>query len=275
MCSFLSGFLTYSVESQMRCVVSCPCFVQVSRISPTSSDANNTTVRATAFIVRAVTIGSDSAGRHFGLLVGVNIRFDVGFPALLYLRLSLLCTRLTTIGVIPDCSVNIDAYMAAWGFFRLVAIMAMVAGVAGMPCLQSSNPHAVDFDNLAQKASATIFLILTALQAYQTLILTLLTWARVSSAARDPPRPLPEIKPQHCYIFCVISLLLLTREASATAMAMSNAAKLHNEHFWYPVSYEQIFQVKTNPAISSHLHDDRCIICCCVHHRSPQCPPIA
>lgn len=54
-------------------------------------------VRVTAFILRAVLAGSDSAGQDVGLLIGETIVYSVGFFGLLYSAYNLVLDRYVTL----------------------------------------------------------------------------------------------------------------------------------------------------------------------------------
>ncbi|KAF8890162.1 hypothetical protein BD779DRAFT_290970 [Infundibulicybe gibba] len=197
-------------------------------------------IRATAFIIRMVVIGSDSAGRHFGLLVGANVLFDgVAFPALLFPATLFVVYRLSGLDYGEhenDGSTGAIGCLTIYGVIPFAMIAATMFGAGGVP-QQSSDPHAVDFENPPRKASAIILFVLTVLQACETVRLTRLTRARVLSAQDSneayPWTVSPETK-YECYTICVISLLLLIHEAFATALAMGDTAKLLDERLWYP-----------------------------------------
>ncbi|KAF8888342.1 hypothetical protein BD779DRAFT_1800329 [Infundibulicybe gibba] len=169
-----------------------------------------TIVRVTAFIIRAVLSGSDSVGHNLNLLIGDEIHFGVGFAGLLYSSYTLVLDRM----LLSDSSKPTGAItrLIVNRIFRVAMIAAVALGIADPPdsqhrCLPRP----------------------TILQAYQTLRVV-----RAESGAYRRGNESWGVK-HGGYILCAISLLLLIREAFATATS-SDAAKQNSEHFWYPLT---------------------------------------
>ncbi|KAF8888344.1 hypothetical protein BD779DRAFT_1524935 [Infundibulicybe gibba] len=204
-------------------------------------------IRVTAFIIRAVLAGSDSAGHNLGLLIGDEILFGVGFAGLLYSAYTLVLDRM----LLSDSSKPtgmIASLTANRRIFRLAMTAAVALGIAGASNAQSSDPHTANVGKTLRIVGTIIFLVLTVLQAYQTLRVVRAECEDTSCRHHSPPLNKVVFVAgayrqggeswgvRHgSYILCAISLLLLIREAFATATS-SNAAKQNNEHLWYPLS---------------------------------------
>ncbi|KAF8890154.1 hypothetical protein BD779DRAFT_1671502 [Infundibulicybe gibba] len=182
-------------------------------------------IRFTAFTIRAILAGPGPTSHNLSLLIGDEILFDVGFFVLLYSTYTLALD----IAVTSD---NVYLFINL-RLFRFAMVVAVALGITGVIQSQSTNPHTVDLGRIFQKASTTIFLVLTVLQAY---LMVRVAWTEISLrvGADNHEYEFWGVK-YGCYIRCTISLLLLVREAFATATVMSDMAKLHNEHFWYPL----------------------------------------
>ncbi|KAF8876265.1 hypothetical protein BD779DRAFT_171071 [Infundibulicybe gibba] len=187
-------------------------------------------IRIAAFIIRAILAGSDSAGHNLSLLIGDEILFSVGFFGLLYSAYTLVLDRML-LSDSPKPTGVIGRLTANRRLFRVAMLVAVALGIFGVSQSQSSDPHTMDLGKTFRKASTIIFLILTVLQAYQTLRLA---QVEISSAGAYKHDNESWGMKHGSYILCAISLLLLIREAFATA-TMSDTAKQNNEHFWYPL----------------------------------------
>ena len=60
-------------------------------------------VRVTAFVMRAVLAGSDTAGTNLGLCIGESVVYSVGFFGLLYSVYTLVLDRYATLKI---CDLN-------------------------------------------------------------------------------------------------------------------------------------------------------------------------
>ncbi|KAF8890161.1 hypothetical protein BD779DRAFT_1671507 [Infundibulicybe gibba] len=192
-------------------------------------------VRVTAFIIRTVVAKSNSAGHHLGLVVGDEILFDVGFAVLLYSTyvLSLRVLAIEGSGIFINANIIDVPLVVIRGLFEFAMIAAVALSIIGVIQSHSTNPHTVDLGRNLQKASTIIFLVFAVLQAYLTLrLLWALTSPRVGVVEGD--RGPQGMEYYGYYIRCAISLLLLMREAFATA-TRNDTAKFNNENFWYPL----------------------------------------
>ncbi|KAF8888345.1 hypothetical protein BD779DRAFT_1524940 [Infundibulicybe gibba] len=176
-------------------------------------------IRITAFIIRAVLAGSDSAGHNLGLLIGDEILVSVGFAGLLYSAYTLVLDRM----LLSDSSkpTGMIARLAADRIiFRVVMIVAVALGF--------SDPHTANGGKILRIVSTVTLLVFTVLQAYLTLRVV-----RAECAYRQSDESWG--MKHGSYILCAISLLLFIREAFTTATS-SDVARQNNEHLWYPLS---------------------------------------
>jgi len=75
-------------------ILSLFCASEPSKVSPSVQETDRSLlVRVTAFVMRAVLAGSDSAGTDFGLFIGESIVYSVGFFGLLYSVYTLVLDR--------------------------------------------------------------------------------------------------------------------------------------------------------------------------------------
>jgi hypothetical protein len=132
--------------------------------------------------------------------------------------------------------------------FRAAILIALILGIASSSSTNSNGSSSTTTDTL-HVASTIIFLVVTVLQAVQTIFLAN---KRVSGTLSFliyiVPKTHFSVQGQNKYfnqgnnsigvrygnyILLMISLLLVVREAFATA-TVKNTAKQDNEHFWYP-----------------------------------------
>ncbi|KAK0183703.1 hypothetical protein F5146DRAFT_940729, partial [Armillaria mellea] len=106
--------------------------------------------------------------------------------------------------------------------FRFALSAGVALGIAGITT--ESNDPTSSTGSALRKASVIIFLVLTILQAYQTIVLV--------RREMDDGQSFGE---KHgSFILCAISVLLIVREAFLTA-TISNTKTASNEHFWHPL----------------------------------------
>ncbi|KAG5652320.1 hypothetical protein H0H81_005433 [Sphagnurus paluster] len=181
-------------------------------------------IRIAAFIIRAVLAGSGSAGRSLGLLIADEVLFGVGFFGLLYSAYTLVLDRWSLTAMLPSRD---RTSLMKRRIFRLALTIAVALGIAGTSQATSNQPHK---GNSLRIAADIIFLILTVILAYQTLLLSCLE-IRESESYRSS---YSLGKHYGAYILCVIALLLLVREGFSTAMVFDYATQ-YNEKLWYPL----------------------------------------
>ncbi|KAF8890156.1 hypothetical protein BD779DRAFT_1469480 [Infundibulicybe gibba] len=188
------------------------------------------TIRATAFTIRAVAARLDSVGHNSSFLLGDEILFNAGFFVLLYT----LASNVQTASDAPVPAGIINIFLAVC--WKLSVSTGMAFGIASIIQSRSINPGTVNLGKNLQKASTITSLVLTVLQ---TSLMLRIAWAEISIRVDADNRECGSWGVKYgCYIRCVISLLLLVREAFATAAIMNDtlaAQLLNNEHFWYPL----------------------------------------
>ncbi|KAF8233413.1 hypothetical protein L208DRAFT_1395915 [Tricholoma matsutake] len=186
------------------------------------------TIRITAFTMRALLAGSTSAGGNFKLLIANQVLAAVGFFSLLYSGYTLVLDRELLTGVKAGGDGIFGTVIRLVGDKRLyhVELVAGVGlGIAGATQASASNPTN---GMTLRKASTVVFLLLTVLLGFRTILL-----ARVEIMLTDPAREKGESK-RSALVLCLIATILLVREVYATA-TMGNLVKQGNEPLWYPL----------------------------------------
>ncbi|KAJ6612704.1 hypothetical protein B0H10DRAFT_2222894 [Mycena sp. CBHHK59/15] len=186
------------------------------------------TIRITAYTIRALLAGQESLGENLSLLIADEILFGVGFFGLLYSAYTLVLDRESLLDV-PKRTGIISRLTRSRRIFRLAMTIAIVLGITGTSEATSSNPSTVSTAHTLRKISTIIFLVLTVLQAYQTMILVRSERSVGFKNGND------SWGAQHGgYILYIISLLLLVREAFLIA-TIGNQTRQNDEAFWYPL----------------------------------------
>ncbi|KAF8809296.1 hypothetical protein BYT27DRAFT_7254796 [Phlegmacium glaucopus] len=188
------------------------------------------TIRVVAFVMRAVLAGSASAGESIKVLIADEALFAIGYFSLLYSAYSLVLDRILLSNESSTPSHPILRLTQNRRVFRLAIMIALILGIVSSSTTTSNGTSTTNTS--LHIASTVIFLIVTALQAIQTIILAS---QGVSARSQYFVRGEGTIGVRYGnYILVIISLLLLVREAFATA-TVKNSAKQNNEHFWYPL----------------------------------------
>lgn len=170
--------------------------------------------------------GVNSAGENLNLLIADQVLFGVGFFGLLYSAYTLVLDRWLLVDPHKSRTGLISRVMKNRRLFRVILIAAVALGTAGAVQATSANPKTGDS---LRVASTAIFLVLTVLTAHQTLHLA---QAELNYDAVDSTGPIGRV--YGAYILVIIALLLLVREAFATA-TVKNLAKQYDERLWYPL----------------------------------------
>ncbi|KAG6909394.1 hypothetical protein DXG01_000695 [Tephrocybe rancida] len=182
-------------------------------------------IRITAFIIRSILAGSESAGETLDLYIADQVLFGVGFFGLLYSAFTLVLDRWQLSNAPSDQSamrITQDRRL-----FRVVMLVAVILGIIGATKADDTDP---ENGKTYKIASTVIFLVLTILMAIQALRLTLFERKLGYKASGER-----SLGGEHgVYILCGIALFLLVREVFATA-TLGSASKQNNEHLWYPL----------------------------------------
>ncbi|PBK70159.1 hypothetical protein ARMSODRAFT_974644 [Armillaria solidipes] len=183
--------------------------------------------RVTAFTIRAVLIGSDSAGENLGLYIADQVLFGIGFFGLLYAAYTLVLDR-ELLSDVPLGKGPISRLARNRRIFRFSLSAGVALGIAGITT--EANDPTSSTGSALRKASVIIFLVLTVLQAYQTIVLV----RREMDDDYHTVHAKAFGEKHGSFILCAISVLLIVREAFLTA-TISNTKAAANEHFWYPL----------------------------------------
>lgn len=188
-------------------------------------------VRIAAFVLRALLASVAEDGQNLQLFIAYEILYNVGFFGLLYSAYTLVIDR----GLISDAPLPngpISMITRRRPIFRIMLAAAVGVGITGViESAVGTTQHTVDIGNTLRKVALYMFLILCILVAFQTIILVRVTTTygthKVSDGAFGARHGI--------YILCLISLLLLARQAFFVA-TVNNAAKQNDENLWYPLA---------------------------------------
>ncbi|KAF8809297.1 hypothetical protein BYT27DRAFT_7187992 [Phlegmacium glaucopus] len=186
------------------------------------------TVRIAAFVMRAVLAGT-SAGESLKVLIADEALFGIGYFSLLYSAYSLVLDEIVLSNESSTPSHPLLRLTQNRRLFRSTLVIAVVLGVVSFSFTKSTPTTK---ETSLHIASTVIFVVVTALQAIQTIMLAS---HGVSARSQYYVGSKGSIGVRYGnYILVIISLLLLVREAFAIA-TVKNSAKQNNEHFWYPL----------------------------------------
>jgi len=115
--------------------------------------------------------------------------------------------------------------------FRAALMAALIIGIVGVSNATSSHSSTANTGSTLRKVSAVLFLVLTALQALNTVYLVRLELS--DQGIRFPQHAQFGAK-SGSSILALISVLLLIREIFVVA-TINNLKTANNEHFWYPL----------------------------------------
>ncbi|KAF8179636.1 hypothetical protein BJ912DRAFT_982311 [Pholiota molesta] len=186
------------------------------------------TIRIGAFILRAILISMDSVGKSLAALIADEVQFGVGYFGLLYSSYTLVLD-LEILQNRPQSSNPLVRLTKNRLFFRIGLFVAVVLGILSAKEI-SSNGTISHTGNIEHIVSTILFLVLTLLQAFQTVVL-----ARAEHSTIGERRNNETFGSRHSMtILSAGALLLVVRELFYTATIV-NTAKQNNEHFWYPL----------------------------------------
>ncbi|KAH7924096.1 hypothetical protein BV22DRAFT_1130132 [Leucogyrophana mollusca] len=187
-------------------------------------------VRIAAFVLRALLAGVTSDGKNLTLFITFEILYNVGFFGLLYSAYTLVLDRgLLSDAPLPDGPIS--RITRRRQLFRIALMAAVAVGITGAIEATSSSASSRSTGTTLRKVAIYIFLVLCILVAFQTILLvrsgSMYGSYKVSNGAFGSTYGI--------HILCLISLLLLAREAFFTATS-NNSAKQNDENLWYPLS---------------------------------------
>jgi len=185
-------------------------------------------IRVAAFITRTLLAGT-SLSSSLSLLIANQVIYSVGFFGLLYSAYTLVLDRELLAGK-PVSGGIIAKITRNRSIFRLTLTAAVALGITGScEAALSSKQSDITLGHNLRTASTAIFLVLTVLLTYQTILLT-----KAETEYSDYSRgPQSFGAKRGVYVLLFISVLLLTREAFLIGTS-GDLTKQDNEHFWYP-----------------------------------------
>lgn len=188
-------------------------------------------IRVAAFIIRAVLAGSTKAGETLGLVIADEILSQVGYFSLLYSAYTLVLDR-TLLSDLQAANHPILRITQAKKLFRLVLTAGVVIGIVAASRTTSAGPSNTSSTKALRITSVAIFLVLTVVQAIQTVVLAT---SSVSAQSEYYKRGKDSLGIRHGnYILVIISVLLMIRELFLIS-TVTNVTKQYNEHLFYPL----------------------------------------
>ncbi|GJE94631.1 hypothetical protein PsYK624_108020 [Phanerochaete sordida] len=190
-------------------------------------------IRITAFTLRAILAGSDTAGENINVYIAESVIYSVGFFGLLYSAYTLVLDRIDMLRVRPMISDGpLGIVMRVIGnrrIIRLVLTVAVALGIAAGSMTNSSKQSTLNTAASLRKASVYIFLVVCAclvLVAGQLTVEEMMSRRSVDG---------PVGRKYRIFVLLAIALLCLLRE-SFYAATLSNLSQQNNAHLWYPLS---------------------------------------
>ncbi|KAG9315664.1 hypothetical protein JVU11DRAFT_3310 [Chiua virens] len=186
-------------------------------------------IRITAFVLRAVLADVASAGENLNLLITFEIIYNVGFFGLLYSAYSLVMDwgRLSDLPL-PDGPIS--RLTSRPMLFRIALVGAVTLGITGaVYSALGTTTSSRNTGDALRTAATIVFLVLCILVAFQTVLL-------VRAMARYGSYKLGDAgfgATYGIYVLCIISLLLLIREAFFVGTS-NDLTRQNNENWWYP-----------------------------------------
>jgi len=187
------------------------------------------TIRVAAFVMRAVLAGVASAGQNLNALVAFEIIYNTGFFGLLYSAYTLVLDR-GQLSDLPLPDGPISRLTRRPLLFRIALVAAVSIGITGaVQSATGSTQSTIDTGDTLRKVAIYIFLVLCILVAFQTILLvrTIASYGayKMSSTGFGATYGI--------HILCVISILLLIREAFFAGTS-NNLTRQNDENWWYP-----------------------------------------
>jgi len=186
-------------------------------------------IRTAAFVLRAFLAGVATDGQNLNLLITFEIIYNVGFFGLLYSAYTLVLDRGRLSDLpLPDGPISMITRRPM--LFRIALAAAVAIGITGaIESATGSTESTVNTGNTLRKIAIYIFLVLCILVALQTILLV-----RTMASYGTYKTPNGGFGATYgIHILCIISLLLLAREAFFTATS-NNLTKQNDENWWYP-----------------------------------------
>ncbi|KAF9557577.1 hypothetical protein CPC08DRAFT_774939 [Agrocybe pediades] len=183
-------------------------------------------IRVTAFFIRAALAGMESAGENFRLFIADEVLIGVGYFGLLYSAYTLVLD-IDLVSKNPAPTHPLLLLLRNRHLFHLAMMPAVALGIAASSI---NNSQTSTTTSAMHTISVIIFLVLTVLQAYQTVILV-----GAGSHREYQKRSNQAFGRRHsALILLLIALSLLVRELFSM-VTVSDSRKQNNEHFWYPL----------------------------------------
>jgi len=207
-------------------------FVRKSFVHPTHVHFTLTlfcTIRVVAFAIRAALAASVSTAENLKLVIAHEALFAIGYFSLIYSAYNLVLDRILLADPTPPNN-PILRITQNRKLFRGAILAGLILGISASTTTNSDGTSSTTTSSL-HVASTVIFLVVTVLQAVQTIFLAGKPTSGQNKYFQEGKNSLGVRYGN--YILLIISLLLIVRETFATATVKNNA-KENDEHFWYP-----------------------------------------
>jgi len=180
--------------------------------------------------MRSVLAASESTAENLNVVIADEALFSIGYFSLIYSAYNLVLDRILLADPTPPEN-PILRITQNRRLFRLGILIALILGIISSTTTNSNGSSSTTASSL-HIASTVLFLVITVLQAVQTIFLATKRVPGQNRQYKQGNKDFIGVRYGN-YILLAISLFLIIREAFATA-TVSDAAKQDNEHFWYP-----------------------------------------
>ncbi|KAF7305249.1 hypothetical protein HMN09_00775700 [Mycena chlorophos] len=197
-------------------------------------------LRIVGFLLRAIVIANKSLHTNENPFVAAEVLFGVGFFALLYSAFTLVLDRELMSTTIDEDGAGLHVFAAQSvsfplrllrnrRLFRALLIVAVALTISGILNSLSHDAGRAAVGNDLRRAATVLFLVLTVVQAAQTVVVS----------TREKAHPIHNANAKRLgdahapTILILISLLMLVREIFLTA-TIQNSMRQNQESLWYP-----------------------------------------
>ncbi|GJE97294.1 hypothetical protein PsYK624_135100 [Phanerochaete sordida] len=190
-------------------------------------------IRVTAFTLRAILSGSDTAGENISLVIAESIIYSVGFFGLLYSAYTLVLDRAKMPHPTTPSQGLLGLLLSIISnrrIIRLALTAAVALGITAGSMMGASAPSTLATAGTLRKASTYLFL---AVAACLVLVAAHLALVELSGGHTAPGAPLG--RRHRVVVLLGIALPCLAREAFYAA-TQKDLAQQDNARLWYPLS---------------------------------------
>ncbi|KIP06849.1 hypothetical protein PHLGIDRAFT_72041 [Phlebiopsis gigantea 11061_1 CR5-6] len=192
-----------------------------------------TLVRSAAFVLRALLAGSSTAGNNINTVIAEQVIYGIGFFGLLYSAYTLALDRDMFVNVsnskVPGPLALITRIMRTRNIIRGALLAAVIMGIISGTEQGSSNASSQNTSESLRKASLYIFLVVSILLLFLTLMLAIDEFSVTHDARASFGRRYGSL------VIFFIAAMCIVREAYLCATA-GNVKKQNRPALFYPLS---------------------------------------